>query len=280
MPSAVSVLSPNIAWDHETLWPAKPNPPTAAGTSTARDTVISDTSFGWYTQHVGAVDSGAGGLRQLQTAGGRWCARATTLALADSRLWFRRFLTWTPYLDQAVAPVDGGDESSRVGWVRFHVLAELDVDAGATVDALGVSIIADNGLAAAAATWLASLAGGFGIFKRAGLGSWRYASYSAAPALLESIDLPSDPGWHTADFIFRQARRGDAATPWLTFAWDGVDQFTERPFGHALLPAPATLRAGAHGWAFLLGNHLTTGELSVVMECRQGGRLPSGVAVQ
>jgi hypothetical protein len=280
MPGAVSVQAPAIPWDHETVWPGKPDPPTAAGTTTNRDTVVSDTSFGNVTQALGAADVGAGGVRQLMSAANRWCVRTTTLALADQRVFTRRFLTWTPYLDPATAPLDGGDEGSRIGWLRFHVLAELDVDAGATVDALGVSIIADDGLIGDPfAAWLSSLAGGIGIYKRAGLGSWRYASYSAAPALLEAIDLPSDPGWHTADFVFRQAARDDAATPWLTFSWDGVDVYTERAFGHALLPAPGTLRPGAHGWAIMVGNYLTSGELSFVMECRQGGRLPNGVPV-
>lgn len=276
-PSAVSVLPPAIPWDHETMWPGKPNPPTAAGTTTNRDTTVSDNSFGWQTQHVGAFDSGAGGIRTQQAAAGRWCARTTTLALVDTRCWFRRFTQWTPYLDQATAPADGGDPASRIAWLRFHVLAGLDTVAGATVDALGVSILADNGLAASPTTWLASLGGGFGVFKRAGLGTWRYASYSAAPALLESIDLDSADGWHTADFIFRQAQRGNAATPWLTFAWDGVDVFTERAFGHASLPAPTTLRANSHGWAVMVGNHLTTGDMSFSMECRMGGRLVNGV---
>lgn len=277
-PVAASVLYPAVPWDHETMWPGKPNPPTAAGTTTARDTAVTDNQFGWYTQHVGAFDAGAGGIRQLQQASGRWCARTTTLALADTRAWFRRFTTWTPQLDRTTCPTDS-DPAQRLAWFRFSVLAGLDTAAGATVDALGVSIIADNGLAFSPTTWLASLAGGFGIFKDAGAGTWRYASYSAAPALLETIALPSADGWHVADFIFRQAVRGDATTPWLTFRWDGVAQFTERAFGHAALPAPTTLRANSHGWAFMLGNHLQTGDMSFAMECRQGARTPEGVPI-
>lgn len=285
MPSATSIQPPALPWDHETQWPAKPTTPTGTGTATNVNDVISATGFPAgnlftsYTQHVGAFV--VGGSNNMLTVGGRWALRLTSPDVASTRAFFRRFNQWCPYLNNATAPADGGDPVSRVAWIR-HYLFEGDTAAGATVDALGVSFVPDNGLAFAPSTWLPSLAtaaGGFGFYKRAGLSSWRYASYGAAGALLEATDLASAAGWHTADVVIRQASRGDAATPWATVTWDGVDVFTRRAFGDPLLPTPSSLRATAHGWAFMYGPHLQSGDCSFSAEYRCGSKLPDGQPV-
>lgn len=281
-PSATSIQPPALPWDHETFWPAKPTTPTAAGTATTVNDVVASTTFlngeflSSYAQHVGAFV--VGGSNLMLTASGMWALRLTSPDVASTRAFFRRFNHWCPFLSSTTAPIDGGDPGSRVAWIR-HYLLEGDTAAGATVDSLGFTFTPDDGLAFAPSTWLAPLGGGFGIFKRAGLSSWRWASYSGTLALLESINLPSAAGWHVADIIIRQAIRGDATTPWLTLQWDGVDVITRRAFGDPLLPAPSSIRANAHGWAFMYGPHLTSGDMTFAAEYRCGSKLPNGAPV-
>jgi len=264
------------------LWPGKPTVPTAAGTTTNRNDTFAQGTFAWgdsltaYTPHAGLAQVPVNTLLQ-RAASNFWCMEFTTDAVGVA-CFGRRVPQWCPMLSPTLVDIAGGDPASRVAWIRIHVLAGLDAVAG-VADANGVGIIPDDGLAFATATWDVRASGGFGIFKRVGTSLFRYVSYSSAPALLESIDLPSANGWHVADFIIRQARRNDATTPWLTFQWDGVAQFTQRAFGHALLPAPSAIRALAHSWAFYMGNIVSSGALSMSWQFRCGGRMPDGTPV-
>jgi len=233
-----------------------------------------------YTPHAGLAQVGAN-TRAQRSSSNLWCAEMVTTDNVSDVVFGRRVLRYCPYLNTATSPGRFGDGSSRVLWVSIRVLAGTDAVAG-VADRVGVSFVPDNGLnfaGGAYAAWLPLTSGGFGIYKRAGTSLWRYASYSAAPALLEATNLPSANGWHVADFIIRQARQGDATTPWLTFQWDGVDIFTRRVFGDPLLPAPTTIRALAQSWAFLLGNIQSSGALNCSWSARCGARMPDGTAV-
>lgn len=283
MPGTTSVLPPAIPWERETLYPGKPDIPTAAGTLTNLNDLTGNGTFGSgssltaYNPHVGIFVVGVNS-RFSRHASGLWSLYTSQSDNASTCAFGRRVNAWCPFLNQATAPADGGDSASRIGWLQVCFLAQLDAVAG-VADAIGFGLVPDDGLAFAPATWIPRDNGGFGIYKRVGTSEFRYVSYSAAPALLESIDLPSAAGWHTADFIFRQAVLGDATTPWLTVLWDNVALFSRRLLGHALLPHPQTIRATAHGWAFLIGGLLSSGELSSSYVFRSGARMPDGSPV-
>lgn len=267
------------------LWPAKPTVPTAAGTITNINDTFGQVSFAWgesltaYTPMVGFFTVPVN-TRNMRAASNFWCWEATTASDVATATVALRVPQWCPFLDRNTAPARGSDGTSRLAWIRLALLAGGAVPTVA--DAQGVSILPDNGISAFdPATWNVRDNGGFGIFQRTGtaLAEYRYVSYSSAPALVDSINLPSAAGWHVADFIIRAARRGDVATPWLTFIWDNVVQFERRVFGVATLPAPAAIRANAHSWAFCMGNLLSTGSLSVSWQFRCGARMPDGTPV-
>lgn len=250
-PQATSLGFQSPTYPYDTTWPVKPTVPSqGVGVSAA----VSALGYPWgwddNTWASWQVGSHAGGGEIAgRTQGGVWCAVVRPTGASGNAGTGLRFAPVRPAIVQASAPQGPDDPAHRILWLRGWALVDA-TDAQATIaDSCGLQLLADNGLAFSSVTWPVAANGGFGIFKRLANDGYRYASYSAAAALLEAQNLPSAAGWHSFDFIFRQAVFGNASTPWLTLRWDDVDIFTERAFGHALLPALQTLRANAHSLA-------------------------------
>lgn len=269
-----------LNWTHDSVYPVKPTVPTQAvgvGAAVGGQTGLWGQDDNTYAPSVGSFSGG--GSSAGRTAGGAWCLVTERIGGGTGNTGQgRRCPQWRPAINPATAPTID-DPAQRIMWLRVECLVDATETQASITDGCGFAILPDDGLAFSSATWPINTAGsgGFGLFKRVGLDGWRYASYSGAPALLESINLDATAGWHVADFIIRQARFNDATTPWLTFRWDGVDQFRERAFGHASLPTPQSLRANAHGWAFLYYMFPAgTGRCSVRTRLRVGAFHPDG----
>jgi len=250
MPRATAIGFQAVTYFIDLTWPVKGTVPSQASAgamgSIANPWGQDDNTWATF---VGSFSGG--GSSACRTTGGVWAFVTERVGggVGNSGIG-QRINGWRPALNPATAPTPD-DAEHRIAWFRVWCLVDAAETQSSVADSLGVQFLPDDGLAFSSATWPVAASGGFGLFKRAGNDGWRYASYSAAPALLEAINLPSTAGWHFADFIFRQARFNDASTPWLTFRWDGVAQFNERAFGHASLPTPQSMRANAHGWALL-----------------------------
>ena len=279
-PQATSVGFPPIDWALDLTWPVKPTVPSqGAGVTAAQGWV----NYAWGGPSDSTWDPtpgtfSGGGETAGRTKGGAWAfsvsreGGGTGNAGAGLRLPMYR-----PALDPTNCP-GPDDVTQRILWVKLWLLEDsVNFTNPAIADSLGFQVLADNGLVFASATWPIVANGGFGIMRRVGNAGYRWASYSAAPALLESTNLAGGDGWHSCDLIFRQADFGDVATPWLTLRWDELDIFTERVFGSAFLPAPGTLRAGAHSWAFLPAIFPSdTGRMAFRARIRAGRFHPDG----
>lgn len=279
------ILSTGLAapdWIVDRTWPIKPIVPTAAGAGVGASVgyvrypfgANSDTTWDFAAQR--GSHSG-GGAVEGRTTGGTWAVVADGVAGAGNAGVGYYVPQWRPAIGPATAPPDD-DPAQRIAWFKIWVLESAAQATPAIADSLGFQVLPDDGLAFSSATWPVAGSGGFGIFRRVGNDGYRYASYSGAPALIDSFNLAGGgAGWHAADFIIRQARFNDATTPWLTFRWDGVEQFRERPFGAATLATPQSIRANAHGWAFYFGLFPTdTGEMGCRARFRLGRFHPDG----
>lgn len=279
-PGIVSLGFPAADWAVDRTWPTKNIVPTAAGAGF---------NSGFTRYQFGAADAATwpfdwsrgshsgGGDANAQTAGGVWAAVADGVAGTGNAGLGMYAPMWRPSINPLTCPIGEDDPNQRICWIRLWVLEDAAQADPTIADSLGFQVLPDDGLAFSSATWPVAGNGGFGIFRRVGNDGYRYASYSGAPALLESINLATGAGWHSADLIIRQAVFGDAATPWLTVRWDDVDVITERPFGHAALAAPQSIRANAHGWAFYFGLMPTdTGRMALRSRIRIGRFHPDG----
>lgn len=287
-PLIQSLGYPPLEWFRDVLYPMLVNPP-------GPQPVTAQTGESWGVQRgwpfysstrntpVPQVLVGTTTTAQTDTTfltqSGRWSHRVRSTGGAGTAQSAMFRLPWyTPALNLATAPARD-DPNHRIGWLRVYLLSGDAVAAGANADRVGVGIVPDDGTPTSALVSFPSQAGGFGVYKILGTSDWRYASYSAAPALLEGTAMtPTYAGWHTVDFIIRQARGGDPSTPWLTVRHDGVDLFRERPFGTALLPAPSAIRANAGTFALIAGT-VTGGNpfaFSWAARWRQGSFHPDG----
>lgn len=290
-PSATSVASAPPRWWADWGWPMRPGTPTD-GAGSSGFTAVS--SLGYHTGssslnsidpqiHQASSTTGTGGVdfEQLhRLLGGRWCARCRSLsAVGTSAAYLWRMPWWTPALNNATGALED-DDAMRVGWLRAWLFTRAGGPGAPDADRVGLGFRADDGTPANAAGPID--VGGFGIYQRAGTQDWRWIVYSPALALLESIDLDAGDGWHCADFIIRQARRGNVLTPWLTLRWDGVDIITERLIGSALLPAPSAYLANAQSWALTGGARALTAtpwEWTGAWRWRQGPFHPDGYPI-
>lgn len=278
-PIASSVGFPAVDWTLDLSWPVKPTVPTAAGAGIGGMFGARGYPWGMVNDATWSWNSGSfagGGASQGETQSGVWCCTLDGVAgTGNAGLGFR-LSPWLPTFDNANCP-DPDDVSQRIFWLKGWFL-EDPANADPTIaDALGVQLLPDDGLAFSSATWPVAANGGFGIFRRVGNDGYRWASYSGAPALLESIDLATGTGWHSSDIIIRQATLGDVSTPWLTLRWDETDVITERPFGHAALPTPQSIRANAHSLALLTALFPTdTGRMGCRLRLRVGRFHPDG----
>lgn len=248
-----------LEWEAEIYHPVKGTTPTGNPATSAVGTQGQFGYQGWgYGQNATVMDpqrsvyGGGGGERVCCTRGARWCVHNVAAASTSGAIgcWNQ----WSPAIDPATCPTVE-DPGQRIMWLQLFLLA--GETASSITDAQCFALCPDDGNTSPSILWppaRATASGGFGVFNRTGAGGFRYASYDTAGVLLEAFNLSDNtPRWHVADFIIRQAVRDDATTPWLTFRWNGVVQFNERPFGHALLPTPQSMRAGAHGWGYFQG---------------------------
>lgn len=288
-PIAASVPAAPVQWWREMRWPARTSSPTQGTTVDLQ--FANNQAVGYDMGQVGGATpipqmrqlslTGADTVRDARTVGGVWCLelRSTGATGAQNgQLWRPTF--WTPQtLNSAAAPFED-DPAHAIGWLQALLFTDV-VNPCPTADVLGVSLIPDDGSIATVAT-LPSTVGGCGIYQRTGGQDYRFRAWAAGGALLNSVDLAAGAGWHTADFIIRQARRSDVLTPWLTLRWDGVEVFTQVPFDGVLLPTPQSVFAAAFTWSFLfhgIGLTAVPWQLSHAFTWRQGGFHPDGYPV-
>jgi len=255
-PLITSVGFAPVQYPIDILWPVQPTIPSqAVGVGAALGAVSNPWGQDDNTFSMQAGSFSGGGSSAGRTTGGLWALVTERVGAGTGNSGMgQRLSGWSPALDPATCPTPD-DLEQRIFWLQVELLIDAAETQSTIADSLGVGILPDDGLAFSSLTWpiaAVGAAGGFGVFKRAANDGWRYASYGAGGVLLEAQNLaPATAGWHVIDFIIRQARFGDLTTPWLTVRYDGSPLFTERVFGHALLPTPQSLRATAHGWAFL-----------------------------
>lgn len=258
-PSIVSVAPPPVVWAADVAYPINPVPIPGPMPDPDDRTLMSQLDNPLYG---GSTGTGWAGLWNRGTVGGAGVTKEQ--ARIGQGTFFRRLNTtsadaidawswwggWKPIFVPATwAGPD--DPESRLAWWRVwlaNTAGQQD-----DVDGAGVSFIPDAGQGVVSGS-IAPAFGGFGVFVNAAgsgqpAGSFRYASYSGAPALLEAIQLPPSPvgSVDCVDVIVRNSIPGGAA-PWLTLRWNGIDVITERPFGDPLLADPTAITASAVSW--------------------------------
>lgn len=284
MPFETIAPAPNVEWWAEFLYPGTVPPGTAIPTAVlgAQDYWPKPAYKAGATALSAGTTGGAGVTKGYVNRFNRLCARALSVGVAWAESWT---FPWWSFRGENTANLNPGymeAEPCRVAWFRIgFVLSAVDATLG---DGTGFSFIPYNG-GAIAANLLpggGAFAGGFGLVCD-GAGGWRYRSWNAAAAQIDSVDvpvaaLPDVTKFSTADIFIRDSVPG--AVGWVTIRINGVDVITERPYG-ALILAPTTLNANAYTYAFCQGgNDPGSGTiLSWWVHARFGRFLPDGVEV-
>lgn len=178
----------------------------------------------------GPSTGGVGAITRLESVGGvNLAARWSTTGAVVSQCWK---LPWMPsVVDPGAVPL--GDlltrEDFRVCWLRECFLYTTN-----TGDATCGRVLSFDAGSAAAVHW----AQGGDAVQQCGLfgdgaGGLQYRSYSAAPALLETVAVPIVAGWNVADWIITSSAPGRPAT--LQLRMNNAAAIA-RTFGTAVLP--------------------------------------------
>jgi len=282
VPIALSVPGPPVVWDHDFSWPYEAGVVAdSAGSPTALNALDiwqaggsgSQDAKNW-TPETGS--SGGTGVVRVYNSSGMLMGRLfTTGAFASHGLQFPMTLFGRLQLNDIGAAVALASPTP-CWWLRLWLQSASSVGSG--VDNTGVSIIPYDGVATAQADRAAG-GGGWGFFTDAGSPSgWRWASYDAAPALLDSIQLPGTGlgTFHVADHILVWT----ATAPLLTVRWDGADVFTGRAIPSAELVDPESVKSRL--WTLVCYMHATAldGGIQVRLRSRSGRFHPDGYPIQ
>jgi hypothetical protein len=288
-PIATSVQFQPPAWFRDILYPSRPTTPTQGVTTGTTVPFVVAVGYdvgqiaGSTPQPLFRQANVSTGNNELSMGAfrGLWAVRVRSLdATGTARANLFRNTFYTPSVLSSSAAPATDPEPSRVSWLRVWLLTDATAPVALDVDRVGVTLRPDDG--SMTASNFARTAGGVGVCQVQNTQDWRYVSYSPAGALLEAIALATGDGWHVADFIIRQGKRGDATTPWLTFRWDGTDVVTQRAFGDPLLSAPTAFAAAAMTWTLVIGGSVATAPWELAghrFQWRHGPFHPDGYPV-
>lgn len=236
--TAVPAVPPT--WELEGIWPSytqandfPDDPGPAAWAWRGPGGFVNEPPSGGGAIVVSGPATGGGGVisRIESTAGVNMCVRYSTTGVVQSQTWRLPWVPswWTPAASMGALITR---EDFRCCWLRECFLFNTG-----TGDAGCGRVLSFDAGAVAAVHW--AQAGDavqqVGVYGD-GLGGLAYRSYSAAPALLETVPLAMVAGWNVSDWILISNGAGRVAS--LRLKFNGVN-VVQRDFGTANLPFPS-----------------------------------------